>query len=562
MNTDTRKQTITLTLDQLHVSPLNMRYEKNAPSLKRMAEIAAYILPSIREKGILTNPIVRPNNSGYEIIAGSRRFYGAKVVENERGSFPPITCDLIPKGDDALALELSLIENVAREDADEITEYQTYQGLIRLGRSPAEIAKVFGKTEQNVMQRLALANLHPGILDFYREDEEFSPDDLQALTLASKKMQLAYLALAKKNDAPSGRYLRKWLLGGDEIATTSALFDLATYKAEIRKDLFGDRSFFADSADFWKEQNKAIAALRDGYLASGWSEVIVMEKGKSFPSYDLAKAKKADGARVIIEVKDTGEVIKHEGYVTQAEKRRLEAKDKKGAKGAEKEKAKPANPITATMGNYLALHRHSLVRLALIANPANALKLMVAHAVSSSGNWRVGADFQKADNDAIKASIAKSPAQAAFEAERKAVDKLLAPALKKSGRRGWDDAEQTVTVFRHLLTLKDKDVTRIAAFIMAETLSAGGNGEHDMVDELGVTLKVNPLDHYKPDPLFFDLLRDRAMVNRMLVEVAGKQKAAETVSGRLKDQKAALAKAAASKPEWCPGPMRFPATVK
>jgi ParB family chromosome partitioning protein len=187
---------------------------------------------------------------------------------------------------------------------------------------------------------------------------------------------------------------------------------------------------------------------------------------------------------------------------------------------------------------------------------------MVAHAVSSSGNWRVGADFQKADNDAIKASIAKCPAQAAFEAERKVIDKLLAPALKKSGRRGWDDAEQTVTVFRHLLTLKDKDVTRIAAFIMAETLSAGGNGESVMVDELGVTLKVNPLDHYKPDPLFFDLLRDRAMVNRMLVEVAGKQKAAETVSGRLKDQKAALAKAAASKPEWCPGPMRFPATVK
>ena len=76
----------TIELNKLHVSPLNMRAEKKPPSLKRMAAIAANILPTVREKGILQNLIVRPNNDGFEILAGRRRFYAAKVVEQERGA--------------------------------------------------------------------------------------------------------------------------------------------------------------------------------------------------------------------------------------------------------------------------------------------------------------------------------------------------------------------------------------------------------------------------------------------------------------------------------------------
>ena len=46
-------QTHAIPLSNLHVSPLNMRAEKKPPSIKRMAEIAANILPTVREKGIL-----------------------------------------------------------------------------------------------------------------------------------------------------------------------------------------------------------------------------------------------------------------------------------------------------------------------------------------------------------------------------------------------------------------------------------------------------------------------------------------------------------------------------
>ena len=134
-------------LKDLHVFPVSIcASRKKEPSLKRMAEIAANIIPTAREKGILQDLIVRPNNSGFEILAGRRRFYAARVIEAERGGFDPIKCD-VREVDDAGALEISLIENVAREDADELAEYETYAGLIKLGKTPSAIALTFGITE-------------------------------------------------------------------------------------------------------------------------------------------------------------------------------------------------------------------------------------------------------------------------------------------------------------------------------------------------------------------------------------------------------------------------------
>lgn len=200
-----------INLASLHVSPFNMRAEKKVPSLKRMAEISANILPTVREKGILTPLIVRPNADGFEILAGRRRYYAAKVIEGETGNFPPVQCDLRETCSDAEALEISLIENVAREDSDELTEYETYAGLIRLGRSPSEIAKTFGVDEKDVLRRLALANLMPRIRDLYRS-EELDSSDLQLLTMATKTQQRDWLKLWDENDALTGHALKGWLL--------------------------------------------------------------------------------------------------------------------------------------------------------------------------------------------------------------------------------------------------------------------------------------------------------------------------------------------------------------
>jgi ParB family chromosome partitioning protein len=559
-------------LKDLHVSPLNMRAEKKQPSLKRMAEIAANILPTVREKGILQDLIVRKNNAGFEILAGRRRFYSALVVESERGDFPPLPCKVLDETDDASAIEASLIENVAREDVDEISAYETYAALIHEGRTVDEIARTFGKTDRQVTQSLAVANLLPRIRDLYRS-EELDAGDLQLLTMATKTQQRDWLKLHGENDAPFGNGLKGWLFGGEAIATRYALFDLATFPGKVVGDLFSEQGegYFASMDAFWQAQDEAIAARRDAYLAAGWKVVEVMERGKHFPQWDFVKASKKSGGWVIIEPTHTGEVRFHEGYLSQAEASRAEKKADKAQKGeVDDEPEKPQrSPITSTMQNYLDLTRHAAVRLAVIARPSDALRLMIAHAVAASGNWSVKPDARRADSQAVRESAEASEAEAIFATEAEAIRKLLAPAFKgeavgedaeeegdtRVAGRAYQDSGLTMKVFQRLLKLKDADVARIAAFVMAETLHSGDA----VVDGFGHHAKVNIRDHWAPDQTFFDLMRDRASVNTMLSEVAGKKTADKLVSAKLKDQRNALAAAAAEAPQWVPEWLRFPA---
>lgn len=548
-------------LKNLHVSPLNMRAERRVPSLKRMAEIAANILPTVRERGILQDLIVRPNNDGFEILAGRRRYYAARVIESERGSFAPIKCDVREGLDDAAALEISLIENIAREDVDELSEYETYSGLIKLGRSPEEIARTFGKTAREVTQRLAIANLLPRIREFYRA-EELDAGDLQLLTMATKTQQRNWLALWDENDAPTGRALKGWLFGGEAISTKFALFDLASYSGKVVGDLFSEDGYFANAEAFWSAQDEAIAARRDAYLAAKWPEVVVLERGARFPEWEFTKTSKKAGGRVYIEPTHTGEVRFHEGYLTQREASKVtpRKKDEAEAEGQTEDKAEARPAITKPLQNYLDLHRLAAVRLAVLARPAEGLRLLVAHAVAASGNWKVRPDNRRAESEAVRDSLAASEAQRLFAAEANQVRKLLAPAFQDLDRedeehiagQGHEDT-LTVRVFQRLLKLKDADVARIATFVMAETLASGSA----VTDCFGALAKVEARAHWTPDQTFFDLLRDRGAVNAMLAEVSGKKAADKLVSAKLKEQKAALATAAASAPGWCPGWMRF-----
>ena len=549
-------------LKDLHVSPLNMRVEKKVPSLKRMAEIAANILPTVREKGILQDLIVRPNNDGFEIVAGRRRFYSAKVIEAERGEFAPLPCKVLDKDDDAEALEISLIENVAREDVDELSQYETYSRLILLGREPSQIAGAFGITEKLVRQRLAIANLLPRIRDLYR-DEQIEADDLQILTLATKSQQRAYLALIDKDDAPRGSYLRDWLFGGDAISTTHALFDLATYSGTITNDLFGENRYFADSKAFWKMQDEAIAAKRDAYLAAKWSEVVILERGHRFDNWNFVKAKKTQGARVYIAVADSGEVNCHEGYISQAEATKARSKKEKAKRGevVGDEDAAPKSPITNKMQNYIELHQHAAVRLTLIEQPSIATRLLLAHVIASSGNWTVRPDNQRAEGNDIRDSVATSQAQTLFAAEREEVRALLGPvSVDEEGEadqticgNGYGNAATTGAVYQRLGKLKPEALTRLTAFIMAETLASGS----DAVAIIGAEQKIDVRTNWTPDQTFFDLVRDRVSLNAMLADAAGKKKANKLVSAKAKDQRAALATAATANPGWSPAWLRF-----
>src|SRR5690606_31273510 len=154
-------------------------------------------------------------------------------------------CAILDEGDDAAAIEASLIENIARLAPDEVTQWETFTKLVKQGRKIEEIAATFGLPELAVRRVLALGNLLPRIRDLYRQ-EKIDAATVRHLTLASKSQQKAWLALYDDPDAyvPTGQQLKAWLFGGSTIGASVALFDVEASGIATIADLFGEDRYF------------------------------------------------------------------------------------------------------------------------------------------------------------------------------------------------------------------------------------------------------------------------------------------------------------------------------
>lgn len=539
-------------LDQLKVSILNMRHSRKAPNVSD-------ILPSIRAKGIQQPLLVRKNGKGFEIVAGRRRYFSLKIITKEGKHVEPVPCAIMATGDDASAIEASLIENVARMDPDDMSRYETFARLVKEGRSVEDIATTFGATEIMVKRALALGNLLPEIREAFR-NEEIDQQTIRQLTLASQKQQGEWFALFQDSEQrePAGWQLKQWLFGG-EIKTDCALFPLDTYKGEVVADLFGEGGYFADTEQFWTLQNAAIAEKRDAQIKAGWDEVIVLDSGEQFQSWEHVKALKKEGGRVYVEVRRSGEVKFHEGYITLKEQQSRERK-LAGGEDADGQDKNIRPELTAAAQNYIELHRHAAVRHALLSQSQLALRLMVAHAIGGSAIWQTRPEPQKADKEATAESLAKSTAQQAFETERKIILKLLnLPEHGHTVVRSNADDHRVGSLLIVLNKLSDDDVMRILTFVMAETLQSGTC----VIEQIGCDLKIDMGAVWKPDDAFLDLVRDKSAINAMLKHIGGKAVADGNVSATAKVQKKIIrdfliGEGREKKEDWLPHYMAFP----
>jgi ParB family transcriptional regulator, chromosome partitioning protein len=522
-----------IALSDLTIANVNVRHGRKAPDVSD-------ILPSIRARGVLQPLLVRPRGKAFEIVAGRRRYFAASRVAEEQGvpnDEVLLPCAIAADDSDADAMEASLIENVARAPMDELEEYEAFARLLKQGRNVPDIAKTFGLTERYVKQRLALASLHSAIKDAY-QNGDIEAGDLQLLATATRRQQKDWVAALKaesdpNNDdegAPRGHDLKQWLFGSEQIATGAALFPLDHYKGDIITDLFGDASYFADADPFWALQNAAIASRKDELEGNGW-KVTVLEKGTHFLSWQYAEVTLEEGGETFIEVRANGEVEVHQGFRARQDMR--PAKETK--EDAEAASRVARAELTKAAENYLALHRHAIVRAELLAHPAIALRCAAAHMIAGSPLWSVKPDPQRAEKEAIAESVAKSPAQAALHAERDAVLDLL--QLEKSFygtlTRGNGDSHTAACLFARLLALSDEMVLRVIALVMAETLAAGSV----LTEAAGTVIKPDVARWWRLDDTFLDLLKDRTAINALLSEVAGKAVGDANVSETGKVQK-------------------------
>ncbi len=206
-------------------SAVNMRHGRKAPDVSD-------ILPTVRKRGIIVPVILRPGvaEGRFELVAGRRRVHAARIAQADEGADPElgrVPSAIMEAGDDAAALEASLIENLARLDPEEVTQWETFTRLVKEGREVDDIAVTFGLPDLTIRRVLALGNLLPRIRNLYAQ-EKLDRTTVRHLTLASKSQQKAWLALYDDPDnyTPTGHQLKAWLFGGQPIAARHALFDL------------------------------------------------------------------------------------------------------------------------------------------------------------------------------------------------------------------------------------------------------------------------------------------------------------------------------------------------
>ncbi|ALV23325.1 hypothetical protein ASO20_01495 [Mycoplasma sp. (ex Biomphalaria glabrata)] len=111
---------------------------------------------SIREHGIFTPILLRKTlNDIYYIVAGERRFRAAKKVGLKE--VPAIVLDI----DDKKMMEISLIENIQRQDLNIIEEAKAYKSMMeKLILTQEELAKTVGKHRVHIANTLRILNLH------------------------------------------------------------------------------------------------------------------------------------------------------------------------------------------------------------------------------------------------------------------------------------------------------------------------------------------------------------------------------------------------------------------
>lgn len=121
---------------------------------------------SIKNFGLIQPIVVVKKDNLYEIIAGERRYRAAKQIGLDK--IPAIIKDISQKEE----LEMSLVENIQRENLNAIEEALAYSNLIdTYNITQEELAKTLGKSRTTITNSIRLLNLDAEIQRWIMQDK-------------------------------------------------------------------------------------------------------------------------------------------------------------------------------------------------------------------------------------------------------------------------------------------------------------------------------------------------------------------------------------------------------
>ncbi len=161
-----------LPVELISANPKQPRRRFDEEALQALAD-------SLGERGVLQPVLVRPKPGGtYELVAGERRWRAAQLAGIE------LVPALVRTHDDAEAIELALIENMAREDLNPIEEARACAALVEeLGITREDVGRRVGRSRVAVSNLLRLLDLPDEVIELL-EQESLSEGHGRALLLA------------------------------------------------------------------------------------------------------------------------------------------------------------------------------------------------------------------------------------------------------------------------------------------------------------------------------------------------------------------------------------------
>ena len=142
-----------LSVDEVRPNPWQPRREISDEALEGLVE-------SIRTNGVLQPIVVRKLSTGYELIAGERRWRAAR-----RAGFAQVPA-IVRNVSDEKMLEFALVENIQRQDLDAIEKARAYLRLIKdLGWTQEQAASHVGEARATVANTIRLLELPEELQD-------------------------------------------------------------------------------------------------------------------------------------------------------------------------------------------------------------------------------------------------------------------------------------------------------------------------------------------------------------------------------------------------------------
>ena len=340
------------TTDNPRVKP-----KKTDPSIKELAG-------SIQEQGLLQPVLVRPHPTKkgfYDLRAGHRRFVAHQALNRT-------TIDAICREmDDTTALEVTVLENLQRENLTPIEEGKSVQLLLESGKDPKAIASDIGKHVSWVHRRARLTKLSEAWSKEIANTESFcanwSAGHFELIARFEPDVQDRVLSLMNRStwlykDKPLTDIedllddfmciLKKapWELSDAELVKKVGPCSECSNRTHVNPELFATGDAKVDKEDrcldrkCFEGKGKKWLAGKEGDLREKYPDLLIMTSGntnsaKSVPVWKCTACKKTDKGAKPVMIGDTEKAgalrwvkIRKDSTTTQAPKK-LSLKERK-----------------------------------------------------------------------------------------------------------------------------------------------------------------------------------------------------------------------------------------